>query len=229
MEILEKTIGQMFDEVAESYPNNEALVHTEIGIRYNYALLSWEMARAAKGLLEIGIQKGDRVAIYAPNIPEWVVAQGALAKTGAIMVPVDPGASGEELYYILDQSGANALIMAQGLDADEYVEALSSIKDRVPALEHTIVSGTKTYPETIPWSELTAMGEGVAQDQRKAAVLFQKACDGGAAEGCFNLGVMYANGEGVNQDLDEGIKWLRRAAAQGDRVAKDNLVTLGVR
>ncbi|MFH1349350.1 MAG: AMP-binding protein [Pseudomonadota bacterium] len=159
MEIITKTIGQMLKEVTEKYPNNEALVHTEIGVRYTYDLLSWEIGRAAKGLMKMGIQKGDRVALWAPNIPEWIISQVALAKIGAIMVPVDPGAGRDDLQYILEQSESKAIIMARGLEDDEYVGTIFAVRDNLPSLKHIFVSATKTYPETIPWSDLTAMGD----------------------------------------------------------------------
>lgn len=161
MEIIRKTIGQMLNEIAEKYPNNEALVHTDIGTRYNYSLLSWEISRTARGLIRMGIKKGDRIALWAPNITEWIIAQIALAKTGAIMVPVDPGAGKDDLQYVLEQSESKAIIMARGLEGDEYVDTILSVKDDIPSLEHIFVSATKTYPDTIPWSELTAMGDEI--------------------------------------------------------------------
>ena len=67
MELVRKTIGRMLDEVTAAYPNNDALIHTEVGARYNYTLFSWEIGRVARGLMKMGIEKGDRVALWAPN------------------------------------------------------------------------------------------------------------------------------------------------------------------
>jgi len=161
MEIIRKTIGQMLNETAEKHPNREALIHTDVGIRYNYSLLLWEVDRAAKGLLNAGIGKGDRVALWAPNIPEWIVAMLALNKIGALFVPLDPGAGQEDLRYVLDQSEAKAIILARGLEDEEYVDMFFSVRDDLPSLEHTFVMATQTYPETVPWTELTASGDDV--------------------------------------------------------------------
>ena len=161
MEIIRKTIGQMINEIAEKYPNNDALIHTDIGTRYNYSLLLWEINRAAKGMIKMGLQKGDRVALWGPNITEWIISQIALARIGAIMVPIIPGAERDDLHYILEQSESRAIIMARGLEGDEYIETILSVMDELPCLEHIFVSATKTYPDTIPWSELTAMGDEV--------------------------------------------------------------------
>jgi fatty-acyl-CoA synthase len=161
MEILRKTIGQMLNETALKYPNQEALIHTDVAVRYNYSLLLWEVDRAAKGLMKAGIEKGERVALWAPNIPEWIVAMLALNKIGALFVPLDPGAGQEDLRYVLDQSEARAIILARGLEDEEYVDMFFSVRDQVPALEHAFVMATQTYPETVPWTELTASGEDV--------------------------------------------------------------------
>jgi fatty-acyl-CoA synthase len=161
MEIIRKTIGRMLNETVERYPNQEALVHTDVAVRYNYSLLLWEVDRAAKGLIKAGIEKGDRVALWAPNIPEWIVAMLALNKIGALFVPVDPGAGQEDLRYVLAQSDAKAIILARGLEYEEYVDMFFSIRDKVSSLEHTFVIATQSYPETVPWTELTASGEDV--------------------------------------------------------------------
>ena len=68
-----KTISQMLADTTRAYPERDAVVHTEIGTRYNYIQLSLEIDRAAKGLLGQNIQPRDRVAIWAPNIPEWLI------------------------------------------------------------------------------------------------------------------------------------------------------------
>jgi fatty-acyl-CoA synthase len=164
MEIIRKTIGQMLKEAAEKYPNREALTHTDVGIRYNYSLLLWEVDRAAKGLLNAGIGKGDRVALWAPNIPEWIVAMLALNKIGALFVPLDPGVGQDDLRYVLDQSEAKAIILARGLEDEEYIDMFFSIRDVLPSLEYTFVIATQSYPETVAWTELTASGDDLDQE-----------------------------------------------------------------
>lgn len=159
MEIVRKTLGQMLNHVGEKYPNKDALVHTEIGVRYNYSLLLWEVNRVAKGMIKMGIGKGDRVILWAPNIPEWIITQMALAKIGAILVPVDPGAGREDFHYILGQSEASTIIMARGLEDEEYVHMVLSERDYAPHLENMVVVSDKSYPEMTLWTELTAEGD----------------------------------------------------------------------
>ena len=151
-DILRKTIGQLLNEIAAEYPNNMALVHSDFDIRYTYNLFLLEINRAARGLIKMGIKKGDRVALWAPNIPEWIISQMALAKIGAILVPVDHGAGIEDLRYILQQSGSSSIIMAKGLD-DEM--------DHKPVLENIIIIDEGSYPDMTSWRELIEIGDGI--------------------------------------------------------------------
>ena len=116
MRTVQKTIGKTFSKSAQTYPNHDALIHTDVRVRYNYSLLLWVVERAARGLIKLGIEKGDRVALWSPNIPEWVVGQLALAKVGAILVPIDPGAVPSDLRFMLEQSESRAIIMARGVE-----------------------------------------------------------------------------------------------------------------
>ena len=70
--IIQKTIGQMTAEIAKTYSNRDALVHTEIGTRNDYDQLSQQIDRIARGFLNQGIQPGDRVALWSANVPEWI-------------------------------------------------------------------------------------------------------------------------------------------------------------
>ncbi|MBN2124304.1 MAG: AMP-binding protein [Deltaproteobacteria bacterium] len=159
MEIVHKTINRMLDEAAARHPNNDALIHTEFGIRYNYTLFLWEVERVARGLIRLGIAKGDRVALWAPNLPEWVIAQAAVFKSGAVLVPVDPGATKEDLAYVLEQSEARAVIMARGIEEEEYLDTIRSLRGDLPLLDHVIVVALPTYLDTLPWGELAGLGD----------------------------------------------------------------------
>ena len=167
MEIVNKTIGRILEEIAEKYLNRDALIHTETGARYNYGLLTWEVDRVAKGFIKSGILKGAKVGLWAPNVPEWMISFLALCKTGAVTVPIDPGAGREDLHFILEQSECSAIIMARGLEVEEYVDMILYERDRIPSLEHIVVIADKSYPEMIPWSELSAMGDEVSASALK--------------------------------------------------------------
>jgi fatty-acyl-CoA synthase len=161
VEFINKTIGKILEGVNQKYPEHDALIHTEIGVRYNYSLLFWEVDRLALGLSKLGIEKGDKVALWAHNIPEWVLAMLALAQMGAVLVPIDPGMGKEDLYFVLEQSECKAMIIAEGLEGEEYMDTALYARDSIPFLKTIVVIGNQSRPGTVPWDELTAMGAEV--------------------------------------------------------------------
>ena len=98
---LEFTVGGLLDHIAGKYPDNDALVYPERGLRYSYRQFNDLCRQVAKGLLRLGIRKGDNISIWAYNVPEWVLLQFATAKIGAILVTINTSYKSAELQYIL--------------------------------------------------------------------------------------------------------------------------------
>lgn len=164
METVRSTIWGMIEGIAGMYRDRDALVHTERGVRFNYALLAWEVERVAKGLIHMGIRPGDRVAIWAPNVPEWLISMLALGRMGAVTVPVDPGAGRDDLQFILQQSECRGIIVSKALEDEECLNAVFYARDRIGSLENVVLVADETFPETVPWTELVAMGEDADGD-----------------------------------------------------------------
>ncbi|HDR16077.1 MAG TPA: hypothetical protein ENN79_11450 [Desulfobacteraceae bacterium] len=101
MEPVMITLGQALQKTATKFPLRPALTHTAQGVKLSYSELLGESEKAARGLMALGIVKGDRVAVFAPNIPEWIVSMAAVLGMGAVLVPVDPGADKDLLLHIL--------------------------------------------------------------------------------------------------------------------------------
>jgi len=163
METVRSTLWGTFERIADTYRDREALIHTDRGVRFNYALLAWEVERIAKGLIHMGIRPGDRVAIWAPNVPEWVISMLALSRLGAVTVPVDPGAGRDDLQFVLQQSESRGIIVSKALEDEECLNAIFYARDIIGCLEHVVVIADETFAETVPWTELAAMGENVDQ------------------------------------------------------------------
>ena len=125
-------VGELLTLLARDWPQNEALVYPDRGLRYDFAQLEWLSRQVAKGLITLGVQQGDRVALWAPNIPEWVVLQFALAKIGAILVTVNTNLRGGEIEYLLKQSESSTLIMVRGFRDVNYVDTINEV---IPALQ----------------------------------------------------------------------------------------------
>ncbi len=129
------TVGGLLDEMARRYPDNDALVYPERGLRYSYSQFNDLCRQVAKGLLAMGIKKGDNVSIWAYNVPEWVILQFATAKIGAILVTINTSYKSAELEYILNQSDSNTLFMVQKFKDSDYVQTIGDVVPELAASE----------------------------------------------------------------------------------------------
>lgn len=118
------TIGDKFDEIASTYPDNDALIVRHQDIRLTYAELKQQVDAAARAFLAIGVKRGDRVGMWSPNCAEWTITQFATAKVGAILVNVNPAYRLHELEYAMNQSEAKFLVTADSFKSSNYSEML---------------------------------------------------------------------------------------------------------
>jgi len=152
--LLEETIGACLRRAVERFPGREALVCREQGFRATYAEL-WELAGlAARGLLARGIEKGDRIGIWAPNRFEWVVTQYAAARAGAILVNVNPAYKSSELEHALNKVAVKLLVHSRGFRQTDYGALLDEVRGGCPALEQVLVLEEG-------WDDLLAGGAGI--------------------------------------------------------------------
>ena len=154
METENDTIGGILQKITQLYPGRDALIHTEKGTRYTYQLLSWQVDLVSGGLASLGVKRGDHVAIWGANIPEWVISMLAVAKLGAVFVPIDPGAGLEDLKYILEHAECAALMVS-----GELAEGTAAIE--ISSLENIIVISPGPAAVGISWPELINRGETV--------------------------------------------------------------------
>jgi fatty-acyl-CoA synthase len=164
MTFIEETIGRMIDDIAGKHATRDALIHTEGNVRLTYGLLFREIDQVARGFIACGIAPGDKVAIWSPNVPEWPVAMLALAKIGAVTVPIDPAASRENLLYILEQSECCGLIVSDGGDDKEMAAIAGETGNNLPAISHLFVIGDSGRADMTEWKELIAGGDAVSAD-----------------------------------------------------------------
>src|SRR5436309_6336726 len=122
--LLGETIGETLRQTAGRVPDADALVARAQGFRATYREL-WELTgRAARGLMARGVAAGDRVGIWSPNRAEWVVAQFAAARIGAVLVNVNPAYRAAELEFALTRSGVSVLLLARGFRDADYRRTL---------------------------------------------------------------------------------------------------------
>jgi fatty-acyl-CoA synthase len=137
--LLGDTIGANFDRTVARCGDREALVDRPSGRRWTYSQLRIEVDAMAQGLLAIGMGKGDRVGIWAPNCPEWLLTQYATAKIGAILVTVNPAYQTRELEYVLNQAGIRLLIATESFKNSDYAAMISEVRPRCAALDQVVL------------------------------------------------------------------------------------------
>lgn len=147
--IIEETIGENFERIAGTYPDIDALVDVADGRRWTYRELDADINRVARGLMSLGIGAGDRVGIWAPNCPEWVLVQYATAKIGAILVNINPAYQTHELAYALNQSGVRTLVCATAFKSSDYVTMVEQVRPEVPSLVDVLFIGTSDWADLI--------------------------------------------------------------------------------
>ncbi len=127
MEMIEKTLGKMLDDLAANYPDSVAIKYTTREYQKTWSELNERCNAVAKGLLSLGIKKDDKVAIWATNVPEWYEILFASAKIGAILVTVNTNYKEFELEYLLKQSDTKMLVMIDGVKNNSYVDTIDKL------------------------------------------------------------------------------------------------------
>ncbi len=167
------TIGARFDRVALSSHDREALVFVDSGVRWTYREMHARVNQLAKGLMGLGIEPGEHLAVWATNWPEWVLLQLATAKIGAVLVALDPAYRSEELAYVLEQSDASTLFMIERPRSSTYTAIFAACcpgvsgsrpgrlaSKRFPKLKRVAVVGDSPPPGMLTWTEVLAAGAG---------------------------------------------------------------------
>ncbi|MFN2355571.1 MAG: AMP-binding protein, partial [Desulfopila sp.] len=131
----ELTLGQILDKTVAHYPDNDAIVYVDRGFRLTYSEFSRTVDEMARGLMALGVQKGEKVAIWATNIPYWVTMQFATAKIGAILLTVNTNYKSAELEYLLVQSEAENLFLIDGHQDTDYVNTIYQLIPELKSLE----------------------------------------------------------------------------------------------
>ncbi|MCY8032676.1 AMP-binding protein [Bacillus sonorensis] len=163
-----QTIGSLLKSAADRFPHREAVVYSELDLRYSYQELFEETAKIAKGLMALGIQKSEHVAIWASNIPEWILLQFATARIGAVLVTVNTSYQARELEYLLEHSDSTTLFLMDGYKGTSYIDMIHSItgnQEALPKLERLVYLGHGETPENmISFADLSKKGEFISDD-----------------------------------------------------------------
>ncbi|HVF00246.1 MAG TPA: AMP-binding protein [Rubrobacteraceae bacterium] len=171
------TVGRLLDLVTERRPETDALVYADRGLRYSYKEFNGVVERCARALIALGLEKGDHVAVWGQNVPEWVTLQFATGKTGTVLVTINPAYKANELRYVLEQSDAAVLFLTEGVKDVNFVEILqravpdlaeaeSGEIEGLPHLKNVVLIGDEagSVPGLTPYREFVRGAEDVPEE-----------------------------------------------------------------
>ena len=175
------TIGEKFDEIVNNYSDREALIVVHQNIRWTYQQLSDEVVKCAKALMACGLQKGDRLGIWAPNQSEWTILQFATAKAGIILVNINPSYRKQEVQYALNQSGCKMIVLADQFKTSDYTGMISDLAPELktstfgqlnatdlPELRMAVVLSDSPADGFLSWKDLINKASEVSDEQLQA-------------------------------------------------------------
>ncbi len=174
MDCVNVTVGRMTDEIARRHPDSDALVYADRNFRISYREFRDRCRDICRGLMAIGVRKGDHVAVWATNYPEWVLLQFATARMGAVLVTVNTAYRPFELEYLLRQSDTGSLVLIDGFKDVGYPDTLYEIcpelktarpgrlrSEKFPFLRNVVHIGPGKLPGMFQWEEMMEMGRAI--------------------------------------------------------------------
>ncbi|HNQ37940.1 MAG: AMP-binding protein [Prolixibacteraceae bacterium] len=174
MQLIDYTLGEILEKWALETPDQEFIVYPDRNLRFTYAGFNDRVDRLAKGLLYIGLQPGDKVGIWAKNVPDWLTFMFATAKIGAILVTINTSYKKAELEYILHNADIHTLCMVDGYKESDYLQMIFDLvpelreqprgelrSPRFPELRNVVFIGQQKHRGMYNTQELLLMGSHV--------------------------------------------------------------------
>ena len=172
MPYTDKTIGAFFEEQVQRLPEHEFIVYPDRNLRFTFSQFNERVDQLAKGLLAIGIGKGDHVGIWATNVPDWTTFMFATAKIGAVLVTINTHYRSFELEYLVKQADLKALALIDSFRDHDYLQTVYDLvpelktcqrgqlkSERFPELRHAIFIGQEKHRGMYNTRELMVLGD----------------------------------------------------------------------
>ena len=179
MNFINDTLGKVLNDLAVSHRDDTAVKHYTRNYCRTWKEFNDECNEVAKGLLGLGIKKGDHIAIWATNIPEWLIILFASAKIGAVLVTVNTNYKVFELEYLLRQSDTKMLVMLDKFKDSNYVEIVRELcpqiddakdgyieNEKLPFLKRIVIAGTDLRPNgMLPFENIKDFGKNISDEE----------------------------------------------------------------
>ena len=177
----DERLGDLLDKCVREHPDNDAIVYVDRDLRYSWREWGAEVDRVAKGLMAMGIQKGEKVAVWATNVPDWITLMFATAKVGAILLTINTNYQAAELDYVLKQSDMENLFLINGVRDTDYVDTvyrlIPELKDqprdgfhseKYPHLKRVVFLGPEKYRGMYSMSEVKSKAVEISDEEYTA-------------------------------------------------------------
>ena len=177
-----RTLGQILETTAAKFPDNDAVIYVDRDFRQTWAEFNQSVDELAKGLMGLGVKRGDKVALWATNVPYWVTLQLATAKLGAILLTVNTNYRDKELAYLLTQSETENLFIIDGYRDHDYLETVYGLipelktlprgqlrSEQFPHLRRVMFLGMEKHRGLYSLPEIIAMGDLISDKEYQAA------------------------------------------------------------
>ena len=172
------TIGKALYDTVEKYPDHEALVCPEFGVRLTYKQFYHKCREVARGLIALGVKKGDHVSVWATNVPEWVYLQFSLGMIGGVLVTVNTSYKSHELEYQLKQSDSTTLFMIEGYRDSNYYQIVRELipnldcaqpgmvnAQKLPMLKNIVYIGKRdATPGMFTFNDIVLLGNSITDE-----------------------------------------------------------------
>lgn len=175
--LIDETFPDVLDRMVEEFPDQYCFRYTEMDYTRTYSQFRDDVDRFARALIAMGVKKGDHVAIWATNVPQWYITFWAATKIGAVLVTVNTAYKIHEAEYLLRQSDTHTLVMIDGFKDSDYVgivhELCPELKESVPGRLHSkklpvlrnVITVDSKQPGCYTWDEAQALAETVPQSE----------------------------------------------------------------
>ena len=183
MQLIEKTLGNYLEKWAFETPDNDCLVYADRGLRFSYSEFNKRVDKLAKGLLFIGIKKGDHVGVWATNVPDWLTYFFAAAKIGAVLVTINTSYRTHELEYLMQNSDLHTLCLIDGWRDSDYIGMVNELvpelklsergflqSSKFPCLKNIIYIGPEKHRGMYNTNELILLGEHIDDTDLEDAI-----------------------------------------------------------
>ena len=174
----DERLGDLLDKCIREHPDNDAIVYVDRDLRYSWKEWGEEVDRVAKGLMAMGVKKGEKVAVWATNVPDWVTLMFATASIGAILLTINTNYQAAELDYVLKQSDMENLFLINGVRDTDYVDTVYKLipelkeqprdgfhSERYPHLKRVVFLGPEKYRGMFSMSEVKSKAVEISDDE----------------------------------------------------------------